>query len=890
MTSANEVIDSFTQAMREHGIETDEAIIADGKLKRFRVTGNKAGDTSGWYILHLDGVPNGVFGCYKRHVNEKWCAKLSSAMTDDEKQALEARIAASKREQEAEQARVWEECKRRAKGLWASADAASSTHDYLVNKGVKAYGLKQLKDALLVPVMDSAGGLVGLQFVQVDGTKRFLTGTPKAGCYHRITGDMTKLLICEGYSTGASLHEATGYAIAIAFDAGNLMSVAKAIREKRPDAELVLCADDDRATSGNVGMTKARAAAIEVNGLLAVPTFSDDSTGTDFNDMHQQSGLEAVRAAIEAAAKPEIENSTNLNINESTTSTGIAASNTVERHAYAGGEYQLTAHGVFFTDDKGESRWICAPLRIIAKTRDGKYVEWGRLLEWADDDGVKHRWAMPMDLLQGDGGDMRRELARQGLQISPTKFARDHLASYLQVWPTDTRARCVDRLGWHGGTYLTPNEAIGAGDELVVFQNAHALEPAFAITGTVQDWRESVARLAAGNSRIVFALSVAFAGSLASIAGEGSGGFQLRGASSTGKSTALKAASSIWGSPDTYMRLWRATANGLEGLAALHNDNLLILDELSQIDPREAGEAAYMLANGQGKARASRSGAARQAAQWRVLFLSSGEVSLSTLIASTGKRINAGQEVRLADIPADAGAGFGAFEELHDITDASTLAQALTEAAGKYHGAVGREWLNRIVQDREKLAGLVTQGVRDFVEGVTPKGASGQVIRVARRFGLVAAAGELATHYGLTGWREGEASDAVSKCFIDWMDGFGGTVNREQQQMLAQVRGFFEAHGASRFEAIGANADQRIANRVGFYRGMGNSEREYLVLPEAFKSEICKGLDAKSVAAELVARGWIRAESGHHTISTTLPGVGKTRCHVFTPLIWEDAA
>lgn len=328
MTSANEVIDSFTQAMREHGIETDAPIIGDGKLKRFRVTGDKTGEKAGWYILHLDGVPNGHFGRFGRLDTEKWCAKLSRPMTAEEKQTLEARIAASKREQEAEQARVWEECKQRAKGLWANADAASSTHDYLVNKGVKAYGLKQLKDALLVPVMESAGGLVGLQFVQVDGTKRFLAGTPKAGCYHRITGDMTKLLICEGYSTGASLHEATGYAIAIAFDAGNLMSVAKAIREKRPDAELVLCADDDRATSGNVGMTKAHAAALEVSGLLAVPTFSDDSTGTDFNDMHQQSGLEAVRAAIEAAEAPS--NLVKPHIDEHTASNGIATSEDVQ--------------------------------------------------------------------------------------------------------------------------------------------------------------------------------------------------------------------------------------------------------------------------------------------------------------------------------------------------------------------------------------------------------------------------------------------------------------------------------------------------------------------------------------------------------------------------------
>ena len=152
-------------------------------------------------------------------------------------------------------------------------------------------------------------------------------------------------------------------------------------------------------------------------------------------------------------------------------------------------------------------------------------------------------------------------------------------------------------------------EAIGSSDELVVFQNAHGIEPAFAVAGSVDEWRESVAALAAGNTRLVFALSVAFAGTLASLVGEDSGGFHLRGKSSSGKSTALRVAASVWGEP-TYVRVWRATANGLEGLAAMHNDGLLILDELSQCDPREAGEAACLLANGQGKSRAQRDGTA----------------------------------------------------------------------------------------------------------------------------------------------------------------------------------------------------------------------------------------------------------------------------------------
>lgn len=561
---------------------------------------------------------------------------------------------------------------------------------------------------------------------------------------------------------------------------------------------------------------------------------------------------------------------------------------------YGGGRFERSPHGVFFvgTDKDGNEvppKWLCSPLSVIAMTRDAKSGAWGRLLEWCDDDDIRHQWAMPLELLQGDGSDVRRELARLGLSIAPSKAARDLLASYLQVWPVEARARCVERLGWHGPVYVTPWESIGQDAEIVVFQNTNAIEPAFAVSGTLEDWHCSVAALAAGNTRMVFALSVAFAGTLADVVGEDSGGFHLRGGSSSGKTTALKAAASVWGHPNAYPRLWRATANGLEGLAALHNDGLLILDELSQIDPREAGEAAYLLANGQGKARASRTGTARESARWRLLFLSAGEESLAALMAKSGRKANAGQEIRLADIDADAGAGMGAFEVLHDQPTPAALALAIKDAAIRAHGAVGVAWLRSIVPDRPKLADFIADGIRQFVEEVAPKDAAGQVLRVARRFALVAVAGELATHYRLTGWPEGEAINAAKSCFGSWLESFGGAGNREERAMLAQVRAFFEAHGASRFEDVSAASDQRIPNRAGFYRTAADGTREFLVLPEAFRLEVCQGFDVKTASAVLLTAGWLaKGEGSRATQKPRLPGIGPTRCYVFTAHMWEE--
>lgn len=673
--------------------------------------------------------------------------------------------------------------------------------------------------------------------------------------------------------------------MAVAFDAGNLLTVSKALHEKFPEQQLILCADNDYQTEGNPGMTKAKEAAQAIGGLLAIPDFGTDRPdgATDFNDLHQAQGLPAVARCIDAV----IESGKTQEHETASATKGLTQS-----HSYGGGRFELSARGVFFigTDKDGNELspcWICSPLSVIAMTRDTKSGEWGRLLEWCDHDQVKHQWAMPMELLQGDGLDVRRELTRLGLSIAPGRLAHDLLASYLQVWPVEARARCVERLGWHEAVYVTPTESIGQKDEIVVFQNAHALEPAFVVSGAAEDWRNSVAALAAGNSRLVFALSVAFAGPLVNLVSEDSGGFHLRGGSSSGKSTAMKVAASVWGNPSTYPRLWRATANGLEGLAALHNDGLLILDELSQIDPKQAGEAAYLLANGQGKVRASRTGAARQSAIWRLLFLSAGEESLTSLMARAGMTTNAGQEIRLADIEADAGAGMGAFEVLHDQPSPAELALALKDAATRHHGAVGMAWLHHIVTDCPKLADFISDGIQQFVSENVPSDAAGQVLRVARRFALVAVAGELATHYGLTGWPEGESINAARTCFTAWLEAFGGSGNREERAILAQVQAFIETHGASRFEDVSATSDQRIPNRAGFFRISKNGVREYLVLTETFKREVCRGFDPKAVIAVLIKAGCLIPGTDRDTQKPRVSGHGSVRCYVLSAALLE---
>jgi len=554
---------------------------------------------------------------------------------------------------------------------------------------------------------------------------------------------------------------------------------------------------------------------------------------------------------------------------------------------YGNGRFEIRSEGVFYVESDSE-RFICSPLDVSAQTLDATGNAWGRLLQWKDPAGNRHKWAMPIALLSGDScAEFRAELMSSGLDISPNKKERSLLAVYIQKFPTDKRARCVERLGWYGGAYVLPMETIGGDkNETVVFQNPHMVEPAFSVSGTKEQWKTYVAAPAAGNSRLTFAVSLSFAGALLDIVKMEGGGFHFCGGSSKGKSTAQILAASIWGDPAKYKRSWRTTSNALESIALLSNDGLLILDEIREISPKEIGAAVYMLANGQAKSRANRSGLARRTQTWKTLFLSSGEIGLSELMRQVGERINTGQEIRMAEI------SIGDFENIHDYETPGRFADMLRENSSRYYGAIGLEYLRLLVEKRSEQADVIQKCIDSFVSFVVPEGAAGQIYRVARRFGLVAAAGELATDFGLTGWSEGAAFEAAQICFDSWIESFGGTGDRETREILAQVRLFFEMHGNSRFSDVNETDETKIVNRAGFYRtdSFGDKlEKIYYVLPEAFKHEVCKGLNFRTVIKTLINAGWIEQGNGKTAQKQRIPALRSkpTNVYVFNGKMWE---
>lgn len=297
-------ITAFRDAIAAAGLSLPKQIIDDGKRHRFSSNGTPR-DDSGWYILHGDDRPAGAFGCWRQQISVSWKhdgqkREFSAA----EREAWRQRMQAIEGEREAERQRALTRAADKAQEMFAAAvEADERGHGYLTRKGIPGLGAKVLRDQLLIPMRHGPKDLVGLQVIQPDGSRKFLTGTPAAGAYTVIgrpsaTGS---IVICEGYATGVSIHLATQACVVVAFSAGNLKAVAEKIARAIPKGTIVVGADDDAFTDGNPGVTAAQSTGLPV----VIPRWAGDrARQTDFNDLHLSEGLEAVRACFEQVSVP----------------------------------------------------------------------------------------------------------------------------------------------------------------------------------------------------------------------------------------------------------------------------------------------------------------------------------------------------------------------------------------------------------------------------------------------------------------------------------------------------------------------------------------------------------------------------------------------------------
>lgn len=529
------------------------------------------------------------------------------------------------------------------------------------------------------------------------------------------------------------------------------------------------------------------------------------------------------------------------------------------------GRFHLLESGLYFleTNNKGDDykRYISSPIKVVALTRDNSSTSWGRLLEWYDPDGIKHLQAVSMEFFQSDGVELRKALSYQGMTIAPDAKARSLLQSYLMSYPVEQRALCVNRVGWHDEVYVLPHCEVGQSkdNDLIVYQAIHGLDNRYQRNGSLIQWREEVSKLTQNHSKLVCAISTAFAGQLLGPLEQQNGaGVHFVGKSSKGKSTALFLGCSVWGKPSRFYRTWRATGNALEHTAYMHNDSFLALDEIGEIaNPKELGNIVYMLANGLGKARLNKQITAKPAFNWKLIFLSSGEEGLKDIMAKLGQKAKLGQEIRLIDIDVDQ-SEYGVFDSIDFASDGAMQSRMLVEHSNMYYGEAGIAWLEYLCSDKNEIIKQARQLWEQYREPLIDGHSEGHIIRVANTFALIATAGELATQAGITGWKSGTAFNAIRAVFEQWLGSFDRVGNYEDLEILAQIKAFFEAHGNSRFECMTPDAEHldKVINRVGYWK-IENGEKKYLVYPEQFKKELCKGLNPKRVGKLLIQRGWL---------------------------------
>jgi uncharacterized protein (DUF927 family) len=545
--------------------------------------------------------------------------------------------------------------------------------------------------------------------------------------------------------------------------------------------------------------------------------------------------------------------------------------------------------------------WICAPFQVLAETRDAGGSDRGLWVSWQDREGGAHQIAISFTLLASDGTEVRARLAHGGLRMASSPPARAAFLEFLNACLPERFARCVPTVGWHhvrgSRIFVLPERIFGTAPELVIFQPTHrTAEETYGAAGTLAEWRDQVAALCPGNTRLLLAVCMAFAAPLMALAGEPGGGINLKGNSRSGKSTALRVAASVWGGSvdrgaSGYCHQWLATGNGLESVAVLHSDTLLVLDEMGQADPKTVGTTAYMLANGDAKIRLTRDIAQRPRETWRALFLSSGEQGLADLSAEAGKRSMAGQSVRLVDLAADAGANLGLFENLHGSASSDAFARRLNEATGRLYGAAAPAFIEHLVaeltQDAEELPARLKGRVDEISKFwlKTHPDAGGQVISVARRFAFAAAAGELATEAGLTGWEAGLPADAARVCFDSWLAERGTAGATEDGQAVLQMRAFI-SRNPTRFEEWRSPSDGdaqetqppharlQVISRAGWKRWVehagGAMAWRYYLTPDAIH-EALAGLDKRAAVKVLLERKYLLPGPGGKSSTSIRP-------------------
>lgn len=551
---------------------------------------------------------------------------------------------------------------------------------------------------------------------------------------------------------------------------------------------------------------------------------------------------------------------------------GIAAVAGAGEFQLIGGDLQLRTGKTWLT--------FCSRIDVLAETRSEDGVEHGRLIRVYQRDGATVDWVLPMRMLGGDGKEYRAELASLGVRIPVFDDQKHALAQYLISVIPVRQITYYTKVGWtkEGTTYVRGDRLVGKEEGTGEVSVAGA--SGYAVSGTVEEWREKIGRECEGEAYLTFAVSAALAAPFLRKIGLEGGGFHFQGESSTGKTTLLRVAGSVWGD-GKFLRSWRATDNAMETMAQEKNDCLLCLDEIAMVAPTAAGQAAYMLAQGEGKGRLKKTGDARSRMGWRLLFLSTGEIGLEEKIGELGadNGTKAGQQIRTLSIPVEG--EFGILRRVGDRKESAAKIARLHLAVESAYGTASVGMLEEWLKDEPGNEEKIRQWMAAFIERLSV-GMSAQALRGIQRFAFVAAVGRLAEECGLLPFT-GQAEPAAEEMFGKWCGkvGGGGKKSIEQDQVIWKLKKFIQSQ-EERFTdwVIGAMPENKARNRVGFKRSLADGVH-YYIFPESWKDEVMRGLDGKEAANRALKLGVLKGQGGKTSDVTKLPGFGSTAQRVY---------
>ncbi|EFC2286062.1 DUF927 domain-containing protein [Escherichia coli] len=741
---------------------------------------------------------------------------------------------------------------------------------YLAGKGLERFAAKLLVlsgGRTLIPMQDASGVVVAFQTISADGEEKRFRGKAK-GAFRIINPQEqpTRIVIAEGLATTLSAWQLQHDAMAVmAGSASNLEAVARTMRERHPEAEIIIAADNDNTgKDNNTGKVAAEKAALAVGGTVALAP-AEAGENRDWNDVLVSEGHEA--ATMRFAGSMYRPTAT-----EKTTSRK-------QRRATSDGE-----SGVVIEDtDEGPmmrlrfrdtSLDICQKVDVVGYgSYEGKEY---RVLRWMNN-------GRPATVAVNLGGFASSAalttLMDGGLLVRDGRQLRSALANWIIGQKPATRWTLAASAGWtdDNRAYLLPDGHIIGDETPVLFMGKRDVTGGWTTSGTADTWRESVARLVDGNSLMMVCVAMPFAGPLLKLAGIQNFGLHLYAPSTTGKTTCATLAASVCGEPSALKMTWNGTANGIQGNAAARCDSFLWLDELGEGRPEDLAGTIYSLFNGSGRVRAAKDGSNAPHDSWRLPVLSTGEADTATFAGQAKITLAPGQLVRLLNTPVEQMQP----ENLHGYSTAGAHAGALTRACNGNFGAVFREWITWLIRNRQEAENTTRQCLDKWqtaVAGRYPD--SPQVCRVADAFAVLEAALVLTRPF--TGWNEAACRDAVITVFASWVKDFG-TRDKAQSQIISQATDFLMQYGRSQFATLTTDGkantvtDQE-ASRMGRLCGYrkpadgDNGDEWFYVAPAAFRNHIAKGHNDRQAAAALEKAGMLEREAGRLQVRLRIGG------------------